>query len=264
MNGALRALQRFLLPNACVACEGAVERSRPDALVCTPCLARLRSVGSGCERCQQPLPPVGPCRFCDAWPAELAWARSAVWLGPEARELIHHLKYEGFTSLGPTLAGVIVKAVRTPEPALIVPIPLGQRRARERGYNQAEVLAAALAARWRLPLSTRTLTRARDTRSQTALAPEQRRDNVAGAFRAAAPPGAQARKPHASAVILVDDVLTTGATLAAAAASLAGAGWHRVGAVTFARALPYAIRAGRSWGTRELPRQISIGVGLRD
>jgi len=263
MTGALRALARFLLPNACVVCEGAVERRHPDALVCRPCLARLRRVPRGCHRCQQPLPPVGPCRYCASWPDELASVRSAVWLGAEARELIHHLKYEGYTALGAVLAGVVVRTVPRPDQAFLVPVPLGSRRARERGYNQAEVLAAALAVRWRLPLVTHTLRRVRDTRSQTALTPEQRGANVAAAFAAASPPP-QARKPHGPPVILVDDVLTTGATLAAAAAALADAGWLRVGAVTFARALPYALRAGRGWGVRDDRRESSIGVGISD
>lgn len=150
--------------------------------------------------------------------------------------MIHHLKYEGYTRLGDTVAERMALVMRHPGPALLVPIPLGAGRLRQRGYNQAAVIAQALGRFWRIPVDRRTLARIRETKSQTELTPAERAENVARAFVAAPPPRRQSR------IILVDDVLTTGATLAAAAAALHEMGWTRIGAVTFARALPFVVR----------------------
>jgi ComF family protein len=114
--------------------------------------------------------------------------------------------------------------------AALVPVPLAPGRLRRRGYNQAERLASALSERAGLRLRGDLLVRVRDTRTQTALAPEARQANVAGAFMKVG--ATEAR------VVLVDDVFTTGATLVAAASTLLEAGAKRVGAVTFARAKP--------------------------
>jgi predicted amidophosphoribosyltransferase len=270
MTGLVRALERFLLPNACVVCDRAVEPQRPDGLVCGLCRARLHPIGPGCERCGQPRPPVGPCRFCAGWPAVLSWVRSAVWLDDTARPLVHHLKYDGLPTLGGDLAELMARRIARPPPGYLVPIPLSAKRLRQRGYNQAAALARALAGRWRFPVAERLLSRARDTGTQTALTPEARARNVAGAFtgapsgiripehpglapgvrsaRSAVPggaggDGAAAGEAPGAGIILVDDVLTTGATLVAAATALGAAGWPTVGAVTFARALPYELRA---------------------
>lgn len=246
----VRAVERFVLPNVCVACERPTERSRPDALVCTPCLSRLRTVHGGCDRCSQPLPPVGPCRFCEGWPAALSWARSAVWMDEEARQIIHHLKYDGLSSLGAEIARLIARSVARVPRAVLVPVPLGRRRLRQRGFNQAEIVAGALARRWTLPLQPSLLRRQRETRTQTTLDPERRRENVRGAFaarsRGRVGSATEGEGPLTPTVILVDDVLTTGATLVAAAEALRLAGWPRIAAVTFARALPYAARAAAS------------------
>ncbi len=242
MIQALRALERFLLPNACVACDGAVAGADPDAVVCGICRSRLRRVVGGCPRCQAPMPPVGPCRFCAEWPPELTWARSAVWLTDEAREIVHHFKYQGLRALGTLAAGYIARTVGRPAGALLVPVPLDRRRARVRGFNQAQVIADALAAAWRLPVGASVLWRARAAVSQTALAPQERLQNVAAAFRArpAPPPRGEGAE---SPIILVDDVVTTGATARAAASALGSQGWRRIGVVSFARALPFALRA---------------------
>jgi ComF family protein len=110
----------------------------------------------------------------------------------------------------------------------VVPVPLSSRRLHSRGYNQAEMLARALAARTGRRYRTDCLTRVRETGTQTALAPEARRANLADAFMSRDVAGAR--------VVLVDDVLTTGATLVEAAMALQEGGAERVEAVTFARA----------------------------
>ena len=268
-HAVLQAVERFLLPNVCVACEGPIERPRPDGLVCGVCRTRLGSLVGGCDRCAQPIPPVGPCRFCADWPEVLTWVRSAVWLSDQAREIVHHLKYEGYRALADEMTEIIVQRTSRPPRGILVPIPLGHRRLASRGYNQAAEIARALAARWALPLSETLLRRTRETKTQTALAPEERERNVRGAFVAASPPpsqraiGGDERRWRAMAaprapstppspegkgwrgeIILIDDVLTTGATLAAAARSLEQSGWKQIGAVTFARALSYGSRAG--------------------
>jgi predicted amidophosphoribosyltransferase len=126
-------------------------------------------------------------------------------------------------------------------PPVLVPIPLAVRRERQRGSNQSAVLAGALARRWRMPVRP-LLARVRETPTQTALTPEKRLANVAGAFavqEASAVPLTPGRRPGVSrdaTYVLVDDVFTTGATLAEAARALEVAGARTVAAVTFARA----------------------------
>ena len=111
----------------------------------------------------------------------------------------------------------------------MIPVPLGARRLRSRGYNQSERIAAALGACLDLEVRTDLLQRVRETPTQTALTPEARHANVAGAFGAESLTGLH--------LVLVDDVFTTGATLAAAGTALIAAGAARVEAVTFARAV---------------------------
>jgi ComF family protein len=112
----------------------------------------------------------------------------------------------------------------------LIPVPLGSRRFRSRGYNQSERIAAALGALTGLPVRVDWLVRRHETRTQTALTPEARQANVAGAFEAKGVTG--------QPCVLVDDVFTTGATLAEAAAALRAGGAARIEAVTFARAEP--------------------------
>jgi ComF family protein len=173
-------------------------------------------------------------------------------LEPPADDLVHALKYEGWGELA-DLMGQAVARLEPPEGAaglggtrvggaapgvrshaVVVPVPTTARRRRRRGYNQAELLAKRVASARGLPL-VEALARTSEGVSQTALTPAARRENVRGVFspvRGAAAPVAAAH------VLLVDDVLTTGATAGEAASALAGAGAASVTLLAFARALP--------------------------
>jgi len=226
----LAELERWLLPAACLLCDAPVAGREGDALVCSLCRARWRPVvGPLCHRCGQPAFGDLECRICAAWPPGLTSVRSAVWLEPSARRAVHFLKYEGWWRVAEAMA----EAMRTLEPLTgqvsLIPVPLGARRARDRGYNQSERIGAELGRRTGLPIRRELLRRVRETRTQTALTPEARQANLTGAFGCHGAAG--------MALVLVDDVFTTGATLVAAAAALTAAGAARVEAVTFARAM---------------------------
>ncbi|HET9710068.1 MAG TPA: hypothetical protein VFP39_17330 [Gemmatimonadales bacterium] len=143
------------------------------------------------------------------------------------------------------MATVVAKLVeRPPADAVLVPIPLGPKRRARRGYNQSESLAAALAQLWGLTHRPELLVRTRDTPTQTALTPAARLANMAGAFAMQnaecrmqnGSPSNSALSIFHSPLVLVDDVFTTGATLAEAARALARAGFQSISAVTFGRA----------------------------
>ena len=257
------ALDQLLLPAECLLCRALLSFRDSQHVVCDVCRHRWRPVRAPwCGRCGQPEPLFGRCRVCADWPAALVLARSAVWLDPGARDAVHALKYGGLPRIAADLAGAMA-AFELPgrADAWLVPVPLGAGRLRQRGYNQSERLARALSRRWNRPL-VELLVRTRDTVTQTALTPEARRANVAGAFATRNAEGgtrnvetrnAEAgtrnnRTDECSAfrvpssaferpLVLVDDVFTTGATLAAAARALEQAGARTVLAVTFGRAL---------------------------
>jgi ComF family protein len=226
----LAAVERWLLPAACLLCNEPVPVRENDALVCDLCRLRWRPVPHPvCERCGQPSFRGLECRLCSTWPFGLSRARSAVWLEDSARDAVHQLKYEGWSRVADSMA----EAMRGLEPLTarvsLVPVPLGARRQRKRGYNQSERIASALHVRTGLDLRTDLLLRVRETQTQTALTPESRHANVMGAF--------SAFDSSDLDLVLVDDVFTTGATLAAAGAALMESGATRVEAVTFARAV---------------------------
>jgi ComF family protein len=227
----LGGVERWLLPAACLLCDAPIPLRQGDALVCDLCRSRWQPVPDPvCRRCGQPSVGDLECRLCRSWPDGLTAVRSAVWLRGTARDAVHRLKYEGWWRVADALADAMTGLAPLTGRVCLIPIPLGARRLRQRGYNQAERIAAALGRRAARPVRGDLLRRTRDTRTQTALTPEARLANVAGAFEAGSAGGLSC--------VLVDDVFTTGATLAEAAAALSHAGAARVEAVTFARAEP--------------------------
>ena len=234
------ALEQLLLPAECALCHALLGARDAPQLTCSVCRQRFRAVRPPwCERCGQPAPHFGPCRLCAEWPAALKTVRSAAWLVEGAHQAVHALKYGALPRIADDLAFVMA-TLRPPadEPAALVPIPLAPKRLRTRGYNQSELLARALARKWRIPVLPDLLVRTRETPTQTALTPGTRLANVAGAFSPGAwlTPGRRPGVSRTTTYILVDDVFTTGATLAEAARALEQAGATTIHGVTFARA----------------------------
>ena len=213
-----------ILPPACAAC------GLPGRAVCAGCLAALRALPPPwCEGCGAPVPvPVPRCGACRG---RLAGARQAVVYEGPAPALVAGLKDDRRRGLAAILAGVIVAAVpRPPDGAALVPVPLGPRRARERGFNQSLLIARALSRSWGVPVLD-VLVRTREGADQRGSRASARARQAAGAFVArpgAAPPAVS---------WLIDDVHTTGATLADCARALRAAGARSVGAACFARVL---------------------------
>jgi len=162
----------------------------------------------------------------------VAWAAGDVGLG-----IVHALKYAGWYRVAVEMAARMARCdwpvdVRE-ERAALVPVPLSSKRQRERGYNQSACLADALAAVWKIPVWNGVLARTRHTETQTRLTPGDRLRNVTGAFSARPSTHNQLHGAH---LIVVDDVVTTAATLNACASALCAGGARIVSFVTFGRA----------------------------
>ena len=166
----------------------------------------------------------------------LQTCRAAIWFEGDAIQWIHDFKYpaRGLAGCDPRARAVVSELVvraglesREQRPELVVPVPLYPRRLRERGFNPAALLARSLSRAWGVPWNPVALRRLRDTPSQTRLDRGARQANVRDAFRA------RGRQP--AHVCLLDDVVTTGATLEAAARALHAAGSTRVTALCAAR-----------------------------
>jgi ComF family protein len=164
--------------------------------------------------------------------------RSVCWVPSGAGgQIVHALKYEGWRA---TADGMAERMARLAWPldvveerTALVPVPLSAGRLRERGFNQSELIARGLASRWRIPVWRDAVARARDTETQTKLRPSDRLRNVAGAFDVSIAVSKRLRGTH---LVLVDDVVTTAATLNACAETLMHAGARIISYVTFGRA----------------------------
>jgi ComF family protein len=214
----LDRLLGLLFPDRCVGC------GRFGALFCAACRRTLQPYSGQLPR----MPPLH------------STAVAYIFDGP-LRGALLGLKYQRQPRLAEPLAELLLAQLDRERrlAGALVPVPLSPSRLAERGYNQAELIAAALARRLELPLVSSGLTRVRATRSQVGLDSTARRQNVAGAFA-----WQHSRRPPAQAV-LIDDVLTTGATLQACASALLAAGSQQVTALTVARSRPDLDAAAR-------------------
>lgn len=179
------------------------------------------------------------CALCEDLPPSLRALRSPYRLEGPPRELVHALKYGGWRalarSMGARMASVELPLEVEDEVRLVVPTPVSRVRLRQRGYNQAALLASAVATARGWTCVPDVLVRTRASETQTNLHPSERRANVAGAFTIRPGAASSVRMEH---VLLVDDVWTTGATALACGEALTAAGARAYSVLTFARALP--------------------------
>ncbi len=223
MRPALRAFLDLVFPPRCAAC-GALGQEP----FCPVCAEAVDAAPPGCRRCGRPGPDA-VCGPCLVQPPAFDAVRAGGLLGGPLADAVHALKYRGRPALARPLGEWLAGRVELPSGAVLVPVPLAPRRRRERGHDQAALLAEALsraAGRERLR---RALRRVRDTPPQVGRDRAARSRNVQGAFAAST---AVAGRD----VVLVDDVVTTGATADACARALKAAGARSVTVVSLARA----------------------------
>jgi ComF family protein len=231
----------LLYPALCAACDTALGTGRRDPL-CVACWRAIERVdGPLCETCGRPFPTFDPaaprlpsrCAACTAAPPPFDYARAAAAYAGPLRDALHAFKFGGKRTLARPLGDLVLErcgGLLGPHVDALIAVPLTRARERERGFNQAALLAAHLAAASGLPHRPRWLARRHGTRPQTELTATERRANVAGAFAASA-------RVAGAHVLVVDDIFTTGATAGECARSLRAAGARAVGVVAVARVL---------------------------
>lgn len=234
----------LVFPALCPVCASTLAARRRDPL-CGACWDLIPRIAPPCcDRCGLPgraltpmltevvLPDPPLCGACRVDPPGWDWARAGAAYDGVMRDAIHAFKFRGKRALARPLAALIGEQwpPLARDVTALVPVPLGRPRQRERGFNQAALLAERLAPALGVAVRPRWLARVRDTQPQSDLGAAERHANVRGAFAARA----EVAGRH---VVVVDDVLTTGATVTECARALRAAGAARVGVVAVARVL---------------------------
>ncbi|SEM44506.1 comF family protein [Pseudoxanthomonas sp. GM95] len=223
----LRRAGQLLLAPRCLACG---EPGADGLDLCRACTEALPWNRAACPRCALPTPHGDRCGACLQAPTPMTATYAACVYGLPLDRLVPRFKFHQDLACGRLLAELMTRSLATVErPDALIPIPLHASRLRQRGYDQALELARPLGRALDLPLLERVLIRQRETAPQSELDAAARRRNLRGAF------AVQARDMLPAHVALVDDVMTTGATLQAAAQVLLRAGVQRVDAWVCAR-----------------------------
>jgi len=230
----------LIYPPVCQLCE-TQRANRDSGFVCSKCWSKVRFIKPPfCERCGLPfdgeITTPFECSNCRDMELNFSTARSAVAAKGVARDAIHRYKYHQALWFETFLADLFLRAalpeLRPDKWDLVVPVPLHATKEREREFNQAERFGGHLAKALSLPVKTHIVQRVLPTRTQALLSKKQRAENVRRAFAAR-----NGSKLNGERIILVDDVLTTGATTSACAGVLKSLGASDVCVWTVARGL---------------------------
>jgi competence protein ComFC len=217
----------FLFPPYCVGC------GREGAFLCPACRQSLpRITPPICPRCGRPQPGGILCPDCAHWPAAIDGIRSPFRFEGTMRKAIHQLKYQNLRALAMPLAEMLQEylAASPLDVDVLVPVPLHRKRLRERGYNQARLLAQALGKLINIPVVDDVLARRRHTPPQARTANiAERTQNIADAF------ACRGNSLRGRRVLLIDDVATSGTTLNACATVLKAGGAAEVWGLVMAR-----------------------------
>jgi ComF family protein len=234
LTRAARRIANLVFGGTCLLCRGSADSARNEGLLCAACdrdLPRL-SAGKLCPRCALDSPGGAVCGACLAAPPQFDATVAALAYRFPADVLIQALKFRGALALAALLGRELAQRVADASTLdAVLPVPLSPARLRERGYDQSMEIARTVARATGLKLQPWLCERSRDTPAQLDLPPADRARNVRGAFRC----------PHSLdgiAVAVVDDVMTTGATLNELAGTLRRAGAARVVNWVAARTFP--------------------------
>ena len=240
LNSWLDAGLSFFYPEACQYCG--INRATPvEGYICAGCWKNVRFIQPPfCDRCGLPyegeITTSFECSNCREMELHFRWARSSVAARGMVLDLIHRYKYQRALWLEPFLADLLIRpaaaALQKDQCDMIVPVPLHPLKKSEREFNQAERLAACLSRAARIPLNARALKRVVPTKTQTLLSRNERAVNVRHAFALRSKDGLSGKR-----VLVVDDVLTTGATTSACAKVLLAGGAAEVCVWTLARGI---------------------------
>ena len=220
----------------CAVCDR--DAVRPSLGLCADCLRRLPFIAPPiCEQCGRLLrlcaAQDGSCRECAKERFFFSRARAACLYEGPTRSYLHEVKFNRSYDLGKALAGIMAAFVAEQggfrRYQVVLPVPLHPERQADRGFNQADLMARAVAAELRRPVHVAAVTRTRQTETQSRLDRERRRKNVYDAFRVVEPGLLAGRR-----VLLIDDILTTGFTASECARSILRGGAVDVGVLTLA------------------------------
>jgi ComF family protein len=235
----ISGLVEIIYPKTCLACKNKLKPVSVDELICLECWNNIaRNIPPFCHSCGRRLEKSNLtksiCPGCLKKRLHFDRAFSPCRYDGVMKTLIHEFKYKGKDHLGSSLSKLMIEFIREynlPMDYLdaIVPIPLHKTRLREREFNQAEILSRHVAREFKKDLLSGVLRRHRQTKTQTDLEPGERFLNVQGSFSVASPEAIKGKN-----LLIVDDVLTTGATSSEAASALKASGAKVVFVLTLA------------------------------
>ncbi len=237
----LEGLLSLIYPPNCIICKSYLSADSLNKFVCPFCQLKIeKNVPPFCPKCSRSLgarPVSSLCSSCKKNKTHFDFAWCACIYNDFLKQLVHAFKYQQKTYLKEYLSELMFAFLDLYNLDIyqfdyLVPIPLSSTKLRERGYNQSNLLAKILSSKYNIPLSANNLIRRRDTRSQVLLSKKERWTNMTGAFRIK-----NLKQIKNKNILIIDDLLTTGATSSAAAKALKEANANTVGVFTLAIAL---------------------------